>query len=66
MFARGIDKQHRAVWGLENFTQRWTKSKSEHCFQFSKREGEASPLPLVARLCVAEYASKSLNMAKYP
>ena len=57
---------------MENLTQRWAQSgpffpKSGHYFRFSKRTGEASPLPLsCAPLSVTEYASISLNMPKYP
>ena len=50
---------------MENLTQRWTLSapffqKSGQFFWFSKRAGEASPLPLAARLWVW------LNMHQYP
>ena len=57
---------------MENLTKRWTKSwhffsKSGHFLRASKRAGEASPLPLsCAPVSVAEYASISLNMTKYP
>ena len=57
---------------MENLTQRWTQSgpffsKSGHLFQFSKRAGKASPLPLSdTSVSVAEYASMSLSMPKYP
>ena len=55
---------------MENLTQRWTQSgpffpKSGHFFRFSKRAGEASPLPpSCAPVIVAEYALISLNMPK--
>ena len=57
---------------MESLTQRWSQSgsffpKSGHIFQFSKMTGEASPfLPSWAHVNVAEYASISLNMSKYP
>ena len=57
---------------MENLTQRWTQlgsflPKSEHFFQFSKKAGEASHVPLsCVPVSVAEYASISLNMPKYP
>ena len=57
--------------GIEHLTQRWTQSgsffpKSGHFFQFSKRAGEASPLPpSCAPVSVVEYATISLNMPKY-
>ena len=57
---------------MENSTQRWTQSgplfpKSRHCFQFSKMAGEASPLPpSCTHVSVAEYASISMNIPKYP
>ena len=41
--------------------------KSRHFFQFSKREEEVSLLaPSCTPVNVAEYASVSLNMPKYP
>ena len=57
---------------MENLTQRWTQSgpffpKSGHFFQFSKSAGEASPLSSsYTPFSVAECASLSLNMPKYP
>ena len=57
---------------IENLTRWWTQSgsffvESRHFFQFSKREGEVFPLlPSCAPVSVAEYASISLNMSKYP
>ena len=57
---------------MGNLTQRWTQSesfypKSGYFFRFSKRLEEASPLPpRSAPLGVAEYASISLNLPKYP
>ena len=53
---------------MKNLTQRWTQlwsffPKSEHFFKFSKKAGEASPLPLSwAPVNGGEYASISLNM----
>ena len=68
---RGPAEKHFGVFSLEtiflieNLTQRWTQSgsfflKSEHCIQFPKRAGKASPLPLVAPLWVY------MNMHQYP
>ena len=57
---------------IENLTRWWTQSgsflvESRHFFQFSKREGEVFPLlPSCAPVSVAEYASISLNVSKYP
>ena len=61
----------KTIFGMENLTQRWTQSgpfcpKSGH-FQFSKRAGEDSSLPLsCASVSMAEYAISLLNMNKYP
>ena len=59
-----LDPLKTTFW-MENLSQRWKQSglfipKSRHLFQFSKRAGEASPLPLVLHLWV------SLNMHQYP
>ena len=49
---------------MESLTQRWTQSglfflKSGHFFRFSKRVGEASPVPSsYTPVSVAEYASE--------
>ena len=57
---------------MENCTQKWTQSgpffpNSGHFFRFSKRAGEAFPLPLsCAPVIVAKNESASLNMPKYP
>ena len=57
---------------MQNLTQRWTQlgflcPKSGYFFRFSKIAGVASPLGLsCASVSVAECASISLNMPKYP
>ena len=69
----------KSILWMQNLTQRWTQSgpvipKSRHFFWLSKRAGEP-PLPppcpfslplSCAPVSVAEYASISLNMPKYP
>ena len=59
-----LDTLKTTFW-MENLTQRWTQSgpffqKPGHFFQFFKRAGEASPLPVVACLWVW------LNIYQYP
>ena len=63
----------KTIFWMENLTQRWTKSgpffpKSGLVFWFSKRAGGGVSLLLLscAQIGVAEYASISLNMPKYP
>ena len=62
---------------IENFTQRWTQfgpfsAKSGHFFWFSENDRGGLPLPLpppppsCAPVSVAEIASISLNIPKYP
>ena len=56
---------------MKNLTQRWTQwsffQKHGHFFRFSERVGETYPLPpCCAPVSVAEYASISLNIPKYP
>ena len=66
-----LDTLKTAFW-MKHVTQRWTQSglsfpKSRHFFWFLKNAGETSLLPLSHTLeSVAEYASMSLNMPKYP
>ena len=61
----------KTIFWTENLTQRWMQSgfffpKWGHFFRFSKRAGEASPLPFsCSSVSVAEYATISQNMPKY-
>ena len=57
---------------MKHLTKRWTQSgfffaKSRHVFRFLRNAKETSLLPLSYTLVsVAEYASVSLNIPKYP
>ena len=66
-----LDTLKYTLW-MENLTGRWAQSgsffpKSGHFFDFQKGQGRPPfPPPSCAPVSVAEYASISLNMPKYP